>query len=119
MTELDEVIEAGKKATPRPWFADDDSMKLHADRGVGGEICDVCECPEPDKDGNDNKRYLALAANHADKYAARLKRIGEIAGPQLRRAVSVAEFVGADRTRVSYDLTLSEARELLSLLKDR
>jgi hypothetical protein len=114
----DEIIKLGRLATPRPWEVDDASMEICAQRGIGGCIADVCECPDPERDGKSNRDLLCLAANAAPDMAARLRRLGELLAQRLRGQISQPGPKCGYYDRGDFQCVIShdDARELLALL---
>ena len=97
MTIYQQIIEAGKRATPRPWSRasgrtteavvadcrDYDSVEQVRYGGSPVADCDTNpHCGSTERENDDNADYIALAANHADKMAERLQELAELV-PQL------------------------------------
>jgi hypothetical protein len=87
---LNEIVEAGKRAEPRPWLRAcgrsteavvTENRKydsVEQVRYAGSPIAD-CDtnphCGSTEQQNQDNAEYIALAANHADHLAAELLRL--------------------------------------------
>lgn len=109
---LDDVIEAGKRATPRPWKVNQLYEIGDSARYVETPDRTICQTPGDTHD----VEYITIAANVAAPLAERLRRIRDVLPMvQLSQAVKHCNLHGTDTVTITMEV--AEARELLHELE--